>query len=411
MLRRSLPHYGLRTVRTPLYAVDDAVAALAAARPLLVDVVPAAAVVPHLATGGACHAGPPIASAAMCGPMRAALGVALAMEGAAGDPAAALARADAGEIALAPNHDCGGVGPMSGVVTGSMPVFVARDVETGATAWCPLNEGSGKVLRYGADDDEVVARLGWMRDVLAPELARALAEHGPLDLFELHAAALALGDECHHRTVAGTGLIADALAPLAPEVDAFVRGNGQFFLNVAMVFAKLALVCASGVHGSSLVTVVARNGVEVGVQLSGTGDTWFTGPAALPDPAALYEGYAPQDMNPDLGDSAIIEVYGLGALAIAASPLSAPSVGLDPATIPDRMARLRGIAAAAHPALMLPDGPAILGVDARAVVREQVVPPIHTGIAHRAPGVGQIGGGVTLPPLPAFIAAVAALDA
>jgi hypothetical protein len=398
------------TLRTPLYAIDDAVAALAAARPLLVDVLPAAAVVPHLAAGGACHAGPPIASRAMCGPMRAALGVALAMEGVADDPAAALARADAGEVALAPNHDCGGVGPMSGVVTGSMPVLVARDDESGATAWCPLNEGSGKVLRYGADDAEVVARLAWMRDVLGPELARALAARGPLDLLELHADALARADECHHRTEAGTELVAGALAPLASDVDAFIRANGQFFLNVAMVFAKLALVCASGVPRASLVTVVARNGVEVGVKLSGTGDTWFTGPAALPDPAALYDGYGPEDMNRDLGDSAIIEVYGLGALAISASPLSAPSVGLDPATIPDRMALLRRIAAAEHPALVLPDGPAILGVDARAVVREGVVPPVHTGIAHRAPGIGQIGGGVTLPPLEAFTAAVAALD-
>jgi hypothetical protein len=399
------------TLSTPLYAVDDAVAALAAARPLLVDVVPAAAVVPHLALGGACHAGPPIASPAMCGPMRAALGVALTLDGVADDPSAALALADAGEVPLATNHDCGGVGPMSGVVTGSMPVLVARDGATGATAWCPLNEGSGKVLRYGADDDEVVARLEWMRDVLAPELARALAARGPLDLLELHAEALARGDECHHRTRAGTELLADALAPLAADVDAFVRANGQFFLNVAMVFAKLALVCASGVPGSPLVTVVARNGVEVGVKLSGTGDAWFTGPAALPEPSALYDGYAAQDMNPDLGDSAIIEAYGLGALAIGAAPLSAPSVGLDPATIPDRMALLRRIAAAEHPALVLPDGPAILGVDARAVVREGVVPPIHTGVAHRAPGVGQIGGGVTLPPLQAFAAAVAALDA
>ena len=395
---------------TPLYATDEAVAALAAARPQLVDVVPAASLVPHLAAGGACHAGPPIASSAMCGPMRAALGVALSMEGVADDPAMAIALADAGAIALKPNHDCGGVGPMSGVVTGSMPVLLAREESTGLTAWCPLNEGSGKVLRYGADDDEVVARLAWMRDVLAPELARALAAHGPLDLLELHAGSLARGDEAHHRTEAGTALIADALAPLDAEVDAFIRGNGQFFLNVAMVFSKLALVCASGVAGSALVTVVARNGVEVGVQLSGTGERWFTGPAAAPDPAALYPGHTRAEMQNDLGDSAIIEVYGLGALAIGAAPLAAPSVGLDPASIPARMAAFRKIAAGEHPALALPDGPAILGVDARAVVREGIVPPIHTGIAHRKPGVGQIGGGVTLPPLAAFEAAVAALD-
>jgi hypothetical protein len=395
---------------TPLYAVDQAAVALAAARPELVGVVPAASIVPHLAAGGACHAGPPIASTAMCGPMRAALGVALAMEDVADDAETALDLADAGEVPLRTNHDCGGVGPMSGVVTGSMPVLVARDEATGLTAWCPLNEGSGKVLRYGANDDEVVARLAWMRDVLAPELARALEAHGPLDLLELHAGSLAAGDEAHHRTEAGTALIADALAPLAPEVDAFIRGNGQFFLNVAMVFSKLALVCASGVEGSSLVTAVARNGVEVGVKLSGTGDAWFTGPAAAPDPAALYPGFTPEEMQNDLGDSAIIEVYGLGALAIGASPLSAPSVGLDPATIPERMATFRRIAAGEHPELSLPDGPAILGVDARAVVREGIVPPIHTGIAHREPGVGQIGGGVTLPPLAAFTAAVAALD-
>jgi hypothetical protein len=397
-------------MNTPLYAVDGAAVALAAARPQLVDVVPAASVVPHLAEGGACHAGPPIASTVMCGPMRAALGVALAMEGVAGDAEAALALADAGEVTLRPNHDCGGVGPMSGVVTGSMPVLIAHDEATDAVAWCPLNEGSGKVLRYGANDEEVVARLAWMRDVLAPDLARALAARGPLDLLDLHAASLTRGDEAHHRTEAGTGLIADALAPLDADVDTFIRGNGQFFLNVAMVFAKLALVCASGVPGSALVTAVARNGVEVGVKLSGTGDAWFTGPAAAPDPAALYPGFTPEEMQNDLGDSAIIEVYGLGALAISASPLSAPSVGLDVATIPQRMAMFRRIAGGEHPALGLPDGPAILGVDARAVVREGIVPPIHTGIAHREPGVGQIGGGVTLPPLQAFTAAVAALD-
>ncbi len=396
---------------TPLYATDRAVAALAAARPMLVGVVPAAVVVAHLAAGGACHAGPPIASTAMCPPMRAALGVALALEGVAATPAAALALADRGGVALAPNHDCGGVGPMAGVVTRSMPVLVARDEATGRSAWCPLNEGSGKVLRYGADDEEVVERLVWMRDVLAPELARALQAHGPLGLLELHAASLQQGDEAHHRTQAGTAVLADALAPLAPAVDAFIRGNGQFFLNVAMVFAKLALVCAQDVPGSALVTAVARNGVEVGVRLSGTADRWFTGPAALPDPAALYPGHTPDEMQADLGDSAIIEVYGLGALAIAAAPLSAPSVGLDPDTIPARMAAFRSIAAGEHPALALPDGPAILGVDARKVVATGIVPPIHTGIAHRRAGVGQIGGGVTLPPFEAFVAAVDALDA
>ncbi|WP_026911369.1 DUF1116 domain-containing protein [Patulibacter minatonensis] len=401
---------------TALHTPDPAVRRLAAARPLLVDVVPARELVPHLAAGGVSHAGPPIASTDMCAPMRRAVGVALAIEGVAATPEEALELVDAGRIPLRTNHDLGGVGPMSGVVTGSMPLLVARDEATGTVAWCPLNEGSGAVLRYGADGEEVVRRLEWMRDELGPALAAALRAHGPLDLVDLQERALLLGDECHHRTDAGTALVADLLGPHLPEdARAFVAGNSQFFLNLAMVAAKLATVCAEGVPGSALVTAIARNGVEVGIRLSGTGDAWFVGPAALPDPARLEPGHGPADMNPDLGDSAIVEVYGLGALAIASSPLSAPSVGLDPGEIDAIDARLRGIAAADHPLLQLrrTDGtsaPAILGVDARAVVELGIRPPVHTGIAHRRPGVGQIGGGVTHPPENAFHAAVAALD-
>jgi hypothetical protein len=306
---------------------------------------------------------------------------------------------------------------MSGVVTASMPVLVARDAATGKTAWCPLNEGSGKVLRYGADDDEVVQRLAWMRDVLGPALSSALADIGPVDLIEIQREALQQGDELHHRTEAATALFASMVSGHVPEdVERFIAGNGQFFLNLAMVSAKLALRCAEGVSGSSLVTVIARNGVEVGVKLSGTGDRWFTGPAAAPDPAALYPGHTLEEMQNDLGDSAIIEVYGLGALAVEASPASAPSVGLSAAEASVRMHRFRQIAASEHPLMMWPSAtgnsrPAILGVDARAVVRTGLVPPIHTGIAHREAGVGQIGGGVTLPPLAAFAAAVQALEA
>jgi hypothetical protein len=403
-------------MHTTLHAdADPALAALAAAAPMLVDVRPAGEVVPALAAGAVGHAGPPIHPRAMCAPMRTALAVALTIEGRAATKEDALALLDAGEIALHPNHDLGGVGPMSGTVTASMPVLVARDAASGSTAWCPLNEGSGKVLRYGADGPEVVARLEWMRDVLGPSLAGALRQHGPLDLLDVQRRALEAGDECHHRTDAGSRLTHDALAPWLPEdVRAFILGNGQFFLNLAMVSAKLAMVCASGVPGSSLLTVIARNGVEVGIQLSGTGSQWFVGPAALPDPARLIDPYGPSDMNPDLGDSAIVEVYGLGALALSASPLAAPSVGLRPDEAPALMERFRRIGAAEHPVLRLYEPastPAILGVDARAVVETGIRPPVHTGIAHREPGVGQIGGGVTHPPFAAFVEAIAALDA
>jgi hypothetical protein len=394
-----------------LHTTSDAVARLAAARPVVVDVVPASEISAHHAQGGVTHAGPPIEPERMCAPMRAALGSALWLEGVAETPAAALALVDDGQIPLSTNHDAGGVGPMAGVVNPSMPVWVARDEATGTVAWCPLNEGSGAVLRYGADGPEVLERLAWMRDVLAPELRAALERTGPLDLLDLHVRSLALGDEAHHRTEEGTALTLEALAIEHPEVRAFIAGNGQFFLNLAMLFSKLALDCASGVPGSPLLTAIARNGVEVGIRVSGLGDRWFVGPAALPDPAKLFDGYTPEDMNPDLGDSAIVETYGLGALAVAASPRAVPSVGIDPADVEGIEAALRTIAAGESPDIRYPDGrAAILGIDARKVAATRLSPPVHTGIAHRRPGIGQIGGGVTHPPIGAFDAAVEALD-
>jgi hypothetical protein len=388
----------------------DAVARLAAARPLAVDVVRAFEISAHHAAGGVSHAGPPIEPQRMCAPMRAALGSALWLEGVAGTPAEALALVDDGQIPLATNHDTGGVGPMAGVVNPSMPVWVARDEVTGKVAWCPLNEGSGAVLRYGADGPEVLERLKWMRDVLAPELRDALSARGPLDLYDLHVRSLALGDEAHHRTEEGTALTLEALGIEHPEVRAFIAGNGQFFLNLAMLFSKLALDCAADVPGSPVLTAIARNGVEVGIRVSGLGDRWFVGPAALPDPARLFDGYAAADMQRDLGDSAIVETYGLGALAVAASPLSVPSVGLDPADVERIDAECRSIAAGFSEDIRFPDGrPAILGVDARKVAATRLSPPVHTGIAHVQPGIGQIGGGITHPPLAAFDAAVEAL--
>lgn len=396
---------------TELHTTDDAlaesVARLAAARPVIVDVVPAREVSEHHAAGGVSHAGPPIAPSAMCPPMRAALGAALYLEGAAGSAEEAIALVEDGQIARKPNHEVGGVGPMSGIVTGSMPVWVARDEVTGKTAWAPLNEGSGKVLRYGADGPDVLERLAWMRDVLAPALRKAIDVTGPLDLMDIHVRSLTDGDEAHHRTESGTALslvkMAAGLEDADPAVPRFIATNGQWFLNLAMVFSKLALDCARDVPGSSLLTAIARNGVEVGIQVSGTGDRWFVGPAAMPGPARLFPGYTEADMNPDLGDSAIVETYGLGAIAVAASPEAAFNCGLDPEDRDAITSELRQIAAGESPDIKLPNGRgAILGIDALAVARTRISPPVHTGIAHVTPGIGQIGAGITHPPIQAF---------
>jgi len=391
-----------------------ALEAVGSVRPQLVSVQVAEQAIPRMRDGVVFHAGPPIEPSQMCEPMRAAIAVGLKLEGVVVELREALRLLDAGEIELIPNHDAGCVGPMAGILTSSMPVWTVASRGGSAHAWSSLNEGSGAVLRYGADTPEVADRLRWMRDDLAPGLTRALDACGPVDLLELMADALAAGDELHHRTHAATRLLTQRLAPeLASPHARFLAENHQTFLNVAMAASKLCLDAAPQIEGCALVTAIARNGVQVGVRLAGTGDRWFTGPAPLPDPVTLHPGFAPSDMCRDLGDSAIVEAYGLGAIAVSAAPSVGPSVGLPASGAIDRTDQLRPIFAGHHPDLEIPghDGPrpAALGLDAHAIVELEIVPPIHTGIAHRKAGIGQIGGGVSRPPLEAFRAALDAL--
>ena len=277
----------------------------------------------------------------------------------------------------------------------------------------PLNEGSGAVLRYGADGPEVLERLVWMRDVLAPELRAALAA-APLDLFDLHVRSLALGDEAHHRTEQGTALTLEPLGIEHPEVRAFIAGNGQFFLNLAMVFSKLALDCAADVPGSPVLTAIARNGVEVGIRVSGTRRPVVRRPGRAARPGEALRRLHARGHEPGprrLGDRRDLRARRAGRRRFAA--LGAVGRASTRPTIDDdrhRAAGDRGRRVARHHASPTA-APAILGIDARKVAATRISPPVHTGIAHKQPGVGQIGGGVTHPPLQAFDLAVEALDA
>ncbi len=397
-----------------------AVARLLAARPFLVDVVPAREAVPALAAGrGLLHAGPPIGWEDASGPLRGAIIGALLYEGWAADPGEAAALAASGGIDLAPCHAHGAVGPMAGVVSPSMPMYVVRDEESGTVARCTLNEGLGKVLRYGAYGPEVLDRLRWMERVLAPVLRAALRRHGPLDVRALGAQALQMGDELHNRNRAATALLLRALAADLVEAGAtadvfrFVDGNEHFFLNIGMAASKAAADAARGEDGSSLVVAMARNGTEFGVQLSGTGDRWFTAPATVPD-GLFFPGFTAADANPDIGDSTITETAGLGGFAMAAAPAIVRFVGGDVDDAVANTLAMYGITLAEHPAYQIPalgfrGTPA--GIDATLVVRTGVVPAVNTGMAGREAGTGQVGAGLVTPPIACFADAVRALAA
>lgn len=395
-----------------------ALAAYLDAQPVLVAVRPAREVIAGLADGRRLlHAGPPIAWADMCGPVQGAIAGAILFEGWAASVDAATAMAARGEIAFEPCHHHGAVGPMAGVISPSMPVFVVENRSGGNRAFSNLNEGLGKVLRFGANGPEVLERLAFMRDSLAPALAAALVATGPIELKPLMAQALHMGDEIHNRNVAASGLLIRRLAPAlarlpaGAEALAFIAANDHFFLNLSMAACKAMLDAAAGVPGSSMVTVMARNGVNFGIRLSGTGERWFEAPAN-PVEGLFFPGYGVEDAAADLGDSAITETAGLGGFAMAASPAIVKFVGGSPADALAHSRAMQAITLARHPAFTLPTldfAGSGAGIDARLVIDRNILPVINTGIAHRRAGIGQIGAGITTAPLAAFIDALAAL--
>ena len=393
-----------------------------AADPVLVDVQPAGRVMRGLKKHVVLHAGPPIEWARMCGPMRGAVAGALVFEGWAPDLKAATRLAASGAVRFHPNHQFGAVGPMTGITTRSMPVLVVENRAFGNRAYCMINEGLGKVMRFGANDASVRARLAWLRDVFGPLLGAALRKAGGLELTSLVARGLAMGDEMHQRNVACSTLSLRSLAPqfarLAGDAEmrsrcaAFIAGNDQFFLNIGMAMGKSIMDPVRGIEASSLVAAMSRNGTEFGVRLSGTGDAWFTAPVEMPQ-GLYFAGYTEKDANPDMGDSAIMETVGLGAFAMASAPAVAGFVGAGGMREALAFTRDMGAITLAQnlkwtmPALDFQGVPA--GIDARRVLETGIRPAINTGIAHRKPGVGQVGAGVARAPLKCFANALAFL--
>jgi len=398
-----------------------AFAAYLASQPVLEGIGVARRELPGMGRRMILHSGPPIEWARMCGPMQGAIVGAIVFEGWADDVAEAHRLAGSGRIRFEPCHHHGAVGPMAGIISPSMPVWIVRDAVHGHRAFCNLNEGLGKVLRFGANGPDVIGRLRWMASGLRRVLASAFETMEALDLKPIIAQALQMGDEVHNRNAAATSLLLKYLAPAilrskasrieATKAVAFIAGNDHFFLNISMAACKTMLDAARGVAGSSMVTAMARNGVDFGIRVSGTGERWFTALAPVVD-GLYFPGYSIADAAPDLGDSAITETAGLGGFAMAAAPAILNFVGGTPDDAVANTAAMGHITLGRNGALTLPAmnfSGTPCGIDVRKVVDNGILPVINTGIAHREAGIGQIGAGITHAPLACFTQAVTAL--
>ncbi len=402
-------------------ANQEAASRMLRSRPVLVDIATAGEAVPGLDQKTVLHAGPPVTWQRMCGPLRGAVIGALILEGLAGSRGEAEELAASGEIAFEPCHHHSAVGPMAGVLTCSMPVWVVENRTFGNRAYCTLNEGLGKVLRYGAFSPEVIEKLRWMAAELAPALGAALARHGEIDLKSLISQALQMGDEGHNRNRAGTSLFIRELAPHLVRLEKpretiarvleFMHGNDHFFLNLSMPACKCTADAAAGIEGSSVICTMARNGTDFGIRVSGLGERWFTAPATMVE--GLYlPGFSARDAAPDIGDSVITETAGIGGFAMAGAPAIVKFVGGSPRDALNFTQAMYEITVAENdtyqiPALDFRGTPT--AIDLVKVVETGILPAINTGIAHREPGIGMVGAGLVKPPAQCFHAALEAL--
>ena len=391
------------------------------AHPVLVDIDQAIRVIPGMTPKTILHAGPPIAYKDMCGPMRGAIMGALMYEGLAATAEEADALAASGEITFSPCHEHHAVGPMAGIISPSMPVHVVKNVTDGNCSYATVNEGLGKVLRFGANSPEVLDRLRYIQNEFMPVLKQVIALAGGVDLKNLTAQALNMGDECHNRNKAATALLIRDLLPyfLDDSIDqaaakkalAFMRGNEHYFLNLSMPACKSMLEAAHGVPKSTVVTVMARNGVEFGIKVSGMpADMWFTGPAQMVE-GLMFPGFDESDAAPDLGDSAITETTGIGGFAMAAAPSIVQFVGGSVSDALTYSTQMYDITTSESPSYSLPPldfRGAATGIDVRKVLASGILPVINTGMAHKEAGVGQVGAGIVHPPVLCFEKAVAA---
>lgn len=401
-------------------ANKEGVRRILSAKPYLVGVKPAIEVLPGMKRRSIFHAGPPIEWRRMCGPMKGAIVGTMIFEGWANSWEEAEKIAEEGEIELSPNHDHGAVGPMAGVISPSLPVMVVKNEKYGNVNYGRIVE---QKVQFGAFDKEAIESLQFWTDILAPSIEKALGKiRGQggigIDLKSIMARALYMGDELHNRPAAGTALFALSILPHIIEtsqdkeqlsqITTYFTSNEIFFLCLAMAACKSTMDAAREIDYSTVVTVMARNGVEFGIKVSGLGDKWFTGPAGIIR-GMYFPGFGGHNANPDMGDSAITETAGVGGFALANSPAILSLVGGTAEDALKYTRQMQQITLALNDTFLIPlfdfQGTAT-GIDMRKVIKTGILPIIDTAIAHKEPGVGMIGAGLVTPPMEAFKSAL-----
>jgi hypothetical protein len=402
-------------------ANEEVIRRLGSGTPMLVGIERCIDVVPGMGPRTVLHCGPAVEWSEMCDPLRRSISAAVVAEGwsAGVDDVSGLVAAGKVRLASANTHDT--VLPMATAIGPSAPVLIVANDLVDKRAFSAINQGPGQAPWFGVNTSEAIERLTTIRDVVAPVLAAALDLSGPIDVFTLAAQGLQMGDEMHMRSQATTNLLWRTLLPHLLSVDSagrveaarFLSGNHLFYLNVAMAGAKAMLMSAYDIPGSSVVVGMSRNGTTFEIRLAGLSEEEFSAPAPQVGDSLYLPGFSADVAAPDIGDSAVLELVGLGGAAAAASPAVAAFLG---GSVADAVATTEAMdlicvgRSGRFSLPLLEHRGSPFGIDACAVVETRTAPAINTGILHATDGTGQIGAGVARAPLECFERAVLSLD-
>ncbi len=396
-------------------AVDRIISADA----VLVDMKPARKVIPGFKDNLITHAGPPISWERMIKVQRMAVISAVRSEGLADSISEAESLIRRQEVIVEPNHKYGNVSGMCGVTSASNPVFVFKDKvhDNTSTDWMQTDMTS-----FGDSYERGIKEVEFVRETLAPVLAATIRHAGGFNVKELLAKGLQMGDELHGSFDATRGVFMNWILPhivrtdfpkeTLGEIGDYFMGNGGRWIcgNLMMGGCKVMMDAAKGIKNCTIVTAMARNGVDFGIKVSAFGDRWFIGPAGEIK-GFIFPGFKATDGAPDIGDSAISESRGFGGTALPASPSQARLFGGALQEAVQHTRDMRKVSIVEDPLFRIPYMDFIgvpVGIDIRKVVEMNIVPRIDTGIAHKDGGHGIIGTGIADAPMEAYKEAVTA---
>jgi len=389
-----------------------AVERILGAQAVLMDIKPAGKAIPGFKSNLITHAGPPIEWSRMCQTQKFAISNLAVYEGLADSTKQAAKLVEGDEILIEHNHKYGNVSGMCGVTSASMPVFIVENKSHGNVAH---NCQQTSMTAFGDTYESGQKEISFVQNVLAPVMRAVIKGAGGINVKELLAMGLQMGDELHGRFDASRGVLMNWILPHLVETDFpkdLLRQVGDYFLsnqgrwycgNLMMAACKAMMDPARDIEYSTIVTAMARNGVEFGIQISGLGNDWFTGPAGRIR-GFTFPGFREEDSTLDLGDSAISETRGFGASALPASPAHARLIGEGFEDAVRHTNSMYEVSIAEDPMFRIPymDRGVPVGLDLRKVIEKGTAPKINTGMAHKDGGHPIIGTGIADAPMEAF---------